>query len=66
LSATTKGERTNGFGLTITEQVPLVVRPTEHNRRYLRSKVHRLGHALAPANGCGSHTLAVTTPTEQG
>jgi 3,4-dihydroxy 2-butanone 4-phosphate synthase/GTP cyclohydrolase II len=36
----------HGFGLTVTEQVPIVVRPTEHNERYLRSKVHRLGHAL--------------------
>jgi len=37
----------HGFGLTVTEQVPIVVRPTEHNVRYLESKVHRLGHALA-------------------
>jgi 3,4-dihydroxy 2-butanone 4-phosphate synthase/GTP cyclohydrolase II len=36
----------HGFGLTVTEQVPIVMRPTEHNERYLRSKVHRLGHAL--------------------
>lgn len=34
-----------GFGLTVTEQVPIVVHPSEHNERYLRSKVHRMGHA---------------------
>jgi 3,4-dihydroxy 2-butanone 4-phosphate synthase/GTP cyclohydrolase II len=36
----------HGFGLTVTEQVPIVMTPTEHNERYLRSKVDRLGHAL--------------------
>ena len=36
-----------GFGLTVTQQVPIVVHATEHNARYLHSKVHRMGHAFA-------------------
>jgi 3,4-dihydroxy 2-butanone 4-phosphate synthase/GTP cyclohydrolase II len=36
----------HGFGLTVSEQVPIVVGPTEHNQRYLNAKVRRLGHAL--------------------
>jgi 3,4-dihydroxy 2-butanone 4-phosphate synthase/GTP cyclohydrolase II len=36
----------NGFGLTVTKQIPIVVHPSEHNERYLRAKVSRLGHAL--------------------
>jgi 3,4-dihydroxy 2-butanone 4-phosphate synthase/GTP cyclohydrolase II len=48
----------HGFGLTVTEQVPIVMGPSEHNERYLESKVSRLGHALG-------HALVpeATTPT---
>jgi 3,4-dihydroxy 2-butanone 4-phosphate synthase/GTP cyclohydrolase II len=35
-----------GYGLTIVEQVPLVVPPTEHNECYLRAKRDKLGHRL--------------------
>ena len=35
-----------GYGLTIIEQVPLVVPPTEHNQCYLRAKRDKLGHSL--------------------
>jgi len=35
-----------GFGLEVVEQVPLVVRPTEHNREYLEAKKRKLGHTL--------------------
>ncbi|HPD17077.1 MAG TPA: bifunctional 3,4-dihydroxy-2-butanone-4-phosphate synthase/GTP cyclohydrolase II [Planctomycetota bacterium] len=35
-----------GFGLEVVEQVPLVVRPTEHNRQYLEAKKRKLGHTL--------------------
>ncbi len=55
-----------GFGLTVTEQVPIVVRPTAHNARYLQSKVHRLGHALATNGVGGGATPSATTLTAQG
>ena len=35
-----------GYGLTITERVPLPTHPTEHNVEYLRTKRDRMGHDL--------------------
>jgi 3,4-dihydroxy 2-butanone 4-phosphate synthase / GTP cyclohydrolase II len=35
-----------GFGLTVTDQMPLQVPATEHNRTYLRTKRDRFGHLL--------------------
>ena len=35
-----------GYGLTITERVPLEVKPTESNMRYLQVKKDKLGHIL--------------------
>ncbi|MGH2810680.1 MAG: bifunctional 3,4-dihydroxy-2-butanone-4-phosphate synthase/GTP cyclohydrolase II, partial [Actinomycetota bacterium] len=35
-----------GYGLSITERVPIQTRPTEHNVAYLRTKRDRLGHIL--------------------
>jgi 3,4-dihydroxy 2-butanone 4-phosphate synthase/GTP cyclohydrolase II len=35
-----------GFGLTVVEQVPIEVAPTEENRRYLETKREKLGHRL--------------------
>jgi 3,4-dihydroxy 2-butanone 4-phosphate synthase/GTP cyclohydrolase II len=35
-----------GYGLTITEHVPLEMTPGEHNRRYLDTKRDKLGHVL--------------------
>jgi 3,4-dihydroxy 2-butanone 4-phosphate synthase/GTP cyclohydrolase II len=35
-----------GYGLSIIEQVPLSVSPTDENRSYLETKASRLGHTL--------------------
>jgi len=36
----------HGYGLEITEQVPLETEPQEHNLRYLQAKRDKLGHIL--------------------
>jgi 3,4-dihydroxy 2-butanone 4-phosphate synthase / GTP cyclohydrolase II len=35
-----------GYGLRVTDQVPIQHEPTDHNRAYLRAKRERLGHLL--------------------
>ena len=35
-----------GYGLRVTEQVPIEHAPTEHNRDYLKAKKERMGHLL--------------------
>jgi len=35
-----------GYGLTVTERVPLEIKPTDQNLRYLRAKKTKLGHML--------------------
>lgn len=39
----------DGYGLSVTEQVPLGVKPNPHNSGYLRAKRDKMGH-LFPAN----------------
>jgi len=36
----------SGYGLRITEQVPIEIPPNEYNRNYLRTKKEKLGHHL--------------------
>jgi 3,4-dihydroxy 2-butanone 4-phosphate synthase/GTP cyclohydrolase II len=36
----------SGYGLEITERVPLEITPGEHNLRYLKTKKKRMGHLL--------------------
>jgi len=36
----------SGYGLTITEQIPIEVSPNRHNIDYLRTKKEKLGHRL--------------------
>ena len=35
-----------GYGLSISERVPLVIEPNEHNRHYLETKAQRMGHDM--------------------
>ncbi len=35
-----------GYGLTVTEQVPITVKPNRHNERYLKVKREKLGHLI--------------------
>jgi 3,4-dihydroxy 2-butanone 4-phosphate synthase/GTP cyclohydrolase II len=35
-----------GFGISVTEQLPIVTTVNLHNERYLRAKAQRLGHAI--------------------
>jgi 3,4-dihydroxy 2-butanone 4-phosphate synthase/GTP cyclohydrolase II len=35
-----------GYGLKIVEQVPIKVKPNEHNARYLKTKRRKMGHWL--------------------
>ena len=39
-----------GYGLQISERVPLVIEPNEHNIGYLQTKAARMGHELHVAN----------------
>ena len=35
-----------GYGLKITQQVPIKIKPNPHNERYLNTKREKLGHLL--------------------
>jgi 3,4-dihydroxy 2-butanone 4-phosphate synthase/GTP cyclohydrolase II len=35
-----------GYGLEITEQVPIRVKPNRHNKKYLETKKKKLGHLI--------------------
>ena len=35
-----------GYGLAVTEQIPITIKPNRHNERYLRAKRDKLGHLI--------------------
>jgi 3,4-dihydroxy 2-butanone 4-phosphate synthase/GTP cyclohydrolase II len=35
-----------GYGLMITEQIPIIIKPCNHNKKYLQTKKNKLGHIL--------------------
>jgi 3,4-dihydroxy 2-butanone 4-phosphate synthase/GTP cyclohydrolase II len=35
-----------GYGLSVVENVPIVIPPSKHNRRYLETKETKMGHTL--------------------
>ena len=35
-----------GYGLSVTEQIPITVKPNRHNERYLKAKRDKLGHLI--------------------
>ena len=35
-----------GYGLEVVETIPIIIPPNPHNRRYLETKQHKLGHLL--------------------
>ena len=41
-----KVNRLEVYGMKITEQLPIEIPPTEHNRDYLRAKRDKMGHKL--------------------
>jgi len=43
-----------GYGITITENIPLIVKPNPHNRFYLETKRDKMGHFLNIAKYSGN------------
>jgi 3,4-dihydroxy 2-butanone 4-phosphate synthase/GTP cyclohydrolase II len=44
----------DGYGLTVVEQIPLEVEPTQENARYLQAKREKLGHTITKLHHQGA------------
>ncbi|MEI2997876.1 MAG: hypothetical protein V8T51_01160 [Senegalimassilia faecalis] len=49
----------SGFNLEISERVPIEIAPQEHDRRYLQTKAHRMGHLLDATGKTSLHADVV-------
>ncbi len=55
-----------GYGLTVTEQVPIVAEPNPVNERYMRTKVERMGHTITHQGLRMEEPAGVPSPFTEG
>ncbi len=55
-----------GYGLTVTEQLPIVAEPNRVNADYLRTKVERMGHTITHQGRVLDATEGVPSPFTEG
>jgi 3,4-dihydroxy 2-butanone 4-phosphate synthase/GTP cyclohydrolase II len=55
-----------GYGLTVTEQLPIVAEPNRVNAEYLRTKVERMGHTITHQGRVLDVTDGVPSPFTEG
>jgi 3,4-dihydroxy 2-butanone 4-phosphate synthase/GTP cyclohydrolase II len=55
-----------GYGLTVTEQLPIVAEPNPANAEYLRTKVERMGHTITHQGRVLDETEGVPSPFTEG
>jgi len=55
-----------GYGLTVTEQLPIVADPNPANAEYLRTKVERMGHTITHQGRVLDETEGVPSPFTEG
>jgi 3,4-dihydroxy 2-butanone 4-phosphate synthase/GTP cyclohydrolase II len=55
-----------GYGLTVTEQLPIVAEPNAANAEYLRTKVERMGHTITHQGRVLDETEGVPAPFTEG
>jgi 3,4-dihydroxy 2-butanone 4-phosphate synthase/GTP cyclohydrolase II len=52
-----KRARLEGYGLTVSDRIPLVTAPNPENIRYLSAKREKMGHALEGIDGASPDLL---------
>jgi 3,4-dihydroxy 2-butanone 4-phosphate synthase/GTP cyclohydrolase II len=55
-----------GYGLTVTAQLPIVAEPNRENAEYLRTKVERMGHTITHQGRVLDVTEGVPSPFTEG